>query len=144
MSVPLSHSQRIFHREITSRFEEVDTACSEIRAFLSANNLAAHSFTVELVARELLNNAILHGNRKQADKKVTLSLHVGRRWLRLEIADEGEGFNWRQARATAATPSATSGRGLMIGKLYADRLSFNRIGNRVTLWLDKNRTAKRY
>ena len=135
---------RFLRRDIPSRLEEVDAVCLEVRAFVTANRMAADSFAVELIAREFLNNAVLHGNQNQASKKATLSLRLGRRWMRLQIADEGAGYNWREARRTVADPAATSGRGLAIGALYADRISFNQCGNQITLWFDNNATAKRY
>ena len=144
MSLHTHASDRLLSRAIPSRLDAVDAVCAELRAFLTANDMAADCFAVELIARECLNNAILHGNRRQADKKASLSLRLGRRWLRLQIADEGPGFNWRKARRTAADLTATHGRGISIGDHYADRVSFNRSGNRITLWFENCGTAKRH
>ena len=135
---------RSLHRVIRSQLAQVDKVCLEIRAFLSAGGLAAKSFAVELIARECLNNAVIHGNQKHGNKKVRLELHPGRRWLRLKIADEGAGFNWRAAGRIAAGATAVNGRGLAIGRLYADRIAFNRRGNQITLWLDKNKTLTQH
>ena len=135
---------RLLRCLIPSRLEAVDAVCLDLRAFMTANGLAADSFAVELIARECLNNTVLHGHRNQADKTATLSLSLGPRWLRLQIADQGVGFNWRQACRTAMDPLASSGRGLAIGMLYADRVGFNQCGNQSTLWFDNNSTAKRY
>lgn len=131
------------HRVIRSRLEAVDAVCREVRSFLSANGLTSKSFAVELLTRESLNNAVLHGNRKQAAKKASLELRLGRRWLRLQITDEGPGFNWRKVRAAGIDVAAVSGRGLLIARHYADRVSFNHQGSQITLWLDKNRNSKR-
>ena len=140
-----THSPKHFLRcLIPSRLEAVDAACLELRAFMTANGLAADTFAVELVSRECLNNTVLHGNQNQADKTATMSLSLGRRWLRLQIADQGVGFNWRQACRTAADPTASTGRGLAISMLYADRVEFNQRGNQVTLWFDNSSTAKRH
>lgn len=128
---------------IPSRLEAVDTVCLELRSFLLANELSKACFVVELVARECLNNAILHGNQCQEDKKASLNLCLGRRWIRLEITDEGAGFNWRQSRRMKADATATHGRGLSIGSQYAGRMRFNRKGNRITLWLENGGISKR-
>ena len=144
MTTPPQATARFFRCLIPSRLEAVDAVCLELRAFMTANGLAADSFAVELIARECLNNTVLHGNQNQPRKTACLSLSLGRRWLRLQIADQGAGFNWRQACLTAADPEATSGRGLAIAILYADRISFNQSGNQITLWLDKSGTAKRH
>ena len=144
MKPQAQHPTRTLSRIIPSRLNAVDAVCLELRAFLSSNNLAKASFAVELIARECLNNAILHGNKCQAEKKTTLSLRLGRRWMRLQITDEGAGFNWRKARQTLAHTEDTHGRGISIGIQYADRVSFNRRGNQITLWLDNSGIAKRH
>jgi serine/threonine-protein kinase RsbW len=117
--------------------EEVDAVCLELRSFLQAHGRAADAFAVELLAREALNNAVLHGNQSQPDKTARLDVRLGRRWLRLQITDEGPGFNWRAARRGLPEADTASGRGLLISDLYADRVAFNQRGNQITLWLDK-------
>jgi serine/threonine-protein kinase RsbW len=126
------------HREVHSHLAEVDPVCRETCSLLEDNGLEAACFPVELVAREWLNNAIIHGNRRDAGKKVALNLQIGRKWIYLQIIDEGPGFNWRKARG-APLPDDTviGGRGLPISFLYAHRITFNQRGNRVTLWLKK-------
>ena len=47
--------------------DAVDGVCRDLRAFLSTSGVSAAGFGIELVARELLNNAVLHGNRIRAD-----------------------------------------------------------------------------
>jgi serine/threonine-protein kinase RsbW len=90
---------------------------------------------VELLARECLANARNHGNRRDADKSIVLSFSVGRQWIRLRVGDEGPGFNWRKAREMKSDITVASGRGLLLYALYAERVQFNRSGNRITLWI---------
>ncbi|MBP8815587.1 MAG: ATP-binding protein, partial [Desulfobulbus sp.] len=96
-----------------------------------------HVFAVDLLLREFLNNAILHGNRLDASKLVQVEVRVGRRVIVLSVADEGPGFDWRSRRCHKSGATDTSGRGLEIGRLYADRIRFNRAGNRVILVVGK-------
>jgi serine/threonine-protein kinase RsbW len=127
-------------REFPSRLKAVEPLCREIRALLQANGLAEVLFPVELSARECLNNAILHGNEGKASRRVGLELHIGRRWIRLQVTDEGRGFPWRAARSVSLQDGmATHGRGLSICLLYAHRVAFNQRGNRITLWLGKTK-----
>ena len=126
-----------------SQLKAVDAVCMELRSFMLAHGLVKKSFAMELIVRECLNNAILHGNRLKAAKKVFLDLRLGRRWLRLQIADEGVGFDWRKARGVKADITATSGRGFSIVKSYTDRVSYNQRGNKITLWVDKCGSSKR-
>ena len=126
------------HLKVRSRLAEVDPVCREIRSLLEDNGQGAVCFPVELLAREWLNNAIIHGNRRDNTKTVALNLRVGRKWICLEIIDEGNGFNWRKARgAPPPDDTFTGGRGLPISALYAHRVTFNQRGNRITLWLKK-------
>jgi serine/threonine-protein kinase RsbW len=139
-----SQAPSAFERSgIPLRLEAVDTVCLELREFAAANGLEANGFALELLARECLNNAVLHGGREQANRTASLALRVGRRWLRLQVAHEGAGFNWRLARREVPEVSATSGRGMAISACYADRVGFNQRGNRITLWLENSPKAKR-
>jgi len=131
-SHPLSFSQRI-----PSRLEDAESLCLRIRHTLRSNGLAELCFPVELLARECLANAIDHGNRRNVDKAVELGFIVGRKWIRLEVTDEGPGFRWRGGIGRKQDTAACSGRGLELYSLYADRVRFNRRGNRITLWLGR-------
>jgi anti-sigma regulatory factor (Ser/Thr protein kinase) len=101
--------------------------------------LEARSFAVELLARESLNNAVIHVDRGFVDKTIRLELHVGRKWIRLQVADDGPGFEWRKARRKHCGLDSESGRGLAIYALYAEQVRFNRCGNQITLWLRRDR-----
>ena len=126
------------HREIPSRLGEVDGVCRDMCSLLRENGLEGACFSAELLAREALTNAIVHGHRREEMKKVRFDLRVGRRWIALQVLDEGPGFDWRKARrACLPEDTSASGRGLCISALYAQRITFNRRGNRITLWLEK-------
>lgn len=133
------HRQATFSitRVVPSRLEEVDGLCAEAKDMLLHHGLALFCFPVDLLTREFMNNAILHGNRRDPGKMVTFMLKIARKWISLTIADEGQGFRWRKARRTRAEETDTSGRGLSIGALYANHMVFNRSGNKVTLWLKR-------
>jgi anti-anti-sigma factor len=119
-----------------------EAQCLRIRDTLQANGLGALSFPVELLARECLANAIDHGNRHADDKSIVLRFAVGRKWIRLQVADEGPGFDWRTGLECETNTTSSSGRGLPLYRLYAERVEFNRSGNRITLWIDRKRAGK--
>jgi serine/threonine-protein kinase RsbW len=87
-----------------------------------------------LLLREALTNAVLHGNREDPAKTVTVELYCGKRWITLHVRDEGEGFDWRTRERYRAGEEETSGRGLAIYHLYADKVIFNASGNTLALW----------
>jgi len=127
-----------FQREIPSVPDAVDGVCRDLRTFLATSEVSAAGFGIELVARELLNNAVLHGNRLRAEKRAVLELRIGRRWIALRVADTGQGFDWRSARRQShAALDATHGRGLIIAGEYGAAVSFNQAGNSVTVRFEK-------
>ncbi|MBN1959206.1 MAG: ATP-binding protein [Desulfuromonadales bacterium] len=128
---------------LTSQLQSVDPACERVNELLTTQGLEKFHFPVELVLRELLNNAILHGNRQQPDKRVTLEVRVGWRWIKLRVQDQGSGFNWRQTRRLPPNIEATSGRGMAITRLYAQRLHFSDGGRQVEVWFDQQHSEPR-
>jgi len=122
----------------------IEDVCLNIKKILLGQGLPEHCFAVELLAREFLTNAMRHGNELDPRKRVYFSLHLGRKWIRMEITDEGKGFHRQRYphRPSADNTVTPGGRGLAIGTIYADRLRFNRAGNRVTLWINKIRKQK--
>jgi len=143
MKPPRASAPISLRQKIPSRMAETESLCLKIRALLQKNGLREACFQVELLARECLNNAVIHGNRNDAGKSISFHLQVGREWIRLQVCDEGPGFAWREARGNGLDTTASSGRGLHFYKLYADRVRFNRTGNQITLWISKkNRMGK--
>lgn len=122
-------------KELRAKFPadlcEVDAFCAKVRVWLVDNYLQTHVFAVELLLREALNNAVLHGCGNDPGKKVTAGVSVSERWIRLEVADEGSGFDWRKLDAVVPGGETASGRGHIIFGQYADDYHFNHVGNQV-------------
>ena len=125
---------------IPSCLEAIEPLCDEIRILLDRRHLAAMQFAVEILARECLNNAVLHGNEGRNNGWVRFGMRVGRKLIRLRVADQGPGFDWRRMRRNRLPAGDEgTGRGLVVARIYAQRVAFNRCGNQVTLWIN---TAK--
>ena len=137
MTPSLQNSARMFCESIPSCLESAELLCLKVRSFMHAAGLSEPAFAVELLARECLTNGVIHGNGNCADKSVDLSLSVGRKWIRLEVSDQGAGFAWRRAAQEGFETTRPSGRGLRLCALYAGRVRFNRSGNRITVWIRK-------
>lgn len=90
-------------------------------------------FAAELLVREALTNAVVHGCRENPDKQVRCILRLRAGRLLIAVADEGEGFDWRKARRTRACIPDSSGRGMEILHRYANQVRFNDRGNVVTM-----------
>lgn len=105
---------------------------------LLANGHKKQVFPVNLVLREFVNNAIIHGNQFDCLKRVRVGCKIWNDWVVIVIQDEGSGFDWRGQSARIPGEEAESGRGLAIGKVYARHVRYARTGTRVTLWVSPN------
>ena len=92
-------------------------------------------FGVHLAIEEALINAIKHGNRLDTSKQVHVTCRISSNLLRVEIADEGEGFD----PSTVPDPTdpthieSPSGRGIMLMQSFMSRVEYNDAGNRVVM-----------
>lgn len=124
---------------IPSCFDEIDGICREARILLERYKQDGHCFAVELLLREFINNAIIHGHQMRSYKRVQVMIQIGRKWIQLKIADEGTGFKCRYKQKEIPDLTATSGRGLCIASCYCHKIQRNRMGNHVTLWIKKRK-----
>ncbi len=86
---------------------------------------------------EAVNNAIMHGNKFDAEKTVVVSLLATEDFVEIEVQDEGDGFNPDEV-ADPREPEnllKSSGRGIFIIKSLLDEVLFekNEIGTKVTM-----------
>jgi len=137
MSESRDHGRIRLEQTISSRMDEAEMLCLKIREVLEPDGLPQLCFRVELLAREILANALNHGNGNDPEKSVVLQLRISRTWIRLRVTDEGPGFAWRNALKKTPGTNETSGRGMRIYVLYAARTQFNRRGNQITIWIDR-------
>jgi len=123
-------------RSLPSCLEAVDAICHEIRSMLKGSSWQGAAFALELVARECLNNAVLHGNAGDPAKRLFVALRCTGKGICLQVADEGTGPPTAAGRSPVVPAGeATQGRGFAIVRLYAERVRFNRQGNQITVWL---------
>ena len=92
-------------------------------------------FGIHLSLEEALTNAMEHGNRWDPAKQVEIVFHCSPSYLRIEILDQGPGFD----PATVPDPSHSErlacprGRGLFIMRHYMTRVQYLDFGNRLVL-----------
>ena len=122
---------------LTIRFsaalENVDTACNEVGRMMTERRIRESAFATELLMREALNNAVVHGSRGDTTKTVECTVRFHENYLMIEVHDEGDGFRWQSATQETMATGASSGRGLPIMNAYATEVLFNEKGNRLTL-----------
>ncbi|QDT93036.1 ATP-binding protein [Gimesia algae] len=92
-------------------------------------------FSVRLALEEALVNAIKHGNRMSPDKSVEIKCWISDERVRIEIQDEGEGFD----RSHVPDPTLLEnlerpcGRGIMLMGAFMNLIEYNEQGNKVIL-----------
>ena len=127
---------------LNSRAQDVGDAIRDLRVFLDEDERREDSGLV-LVFRELVNNAVEHGNKKVSDLPVDvelLRLAPGR--FRLSVEDRGAGFDFRSLDLSLPEdPTQVRNRGLALANSFADELMFHQPGNKVTAWLSLPREA---
>ena len=84
---------------------------------------------------ESVTNAISHGNNKEKDKSVSLSLNFDNESLKFIISDQGPGFDYNNLPDPTAPENLDklNGRGIFLMKNLCDEVSFNDSGNSVEL-----------
>jgi serine/threonine-protein kinase RsbW len=135
-------SREEIREEIPARLEDSEEFCLRLRRWLSALNLSG-SFAIELLVREALNNAILHGCESDPAKRVTCTLRVRGSRLTIAVKDQGIGFDWKAKQRREVDLEASSGRGMCIYESYADRIRFGRQGNSVVMVKTLNKDCMR-
>jgi serine/threonine-protein kinase RsbW len=89
---------------------------------------------ISVAVRESLVNAVVHGNRYNANKKVHLSVAASRGELTIRVADEGEGFDVRALPDPLAEENLLrqSGRGILLMRAFVDEFEIRRGAERGT------------
>jgi serine/threonine-protein kinase RsbW len=113
--------------DIASRFEMlemVQTVLSHVTGLLHLDDDAAHYVSVAI--RESVVNAIKHGNRGDAGKRVAIEFLLHPEALEVTVQDEGTGFD----PATVPSPLdeenllKAGGRGIFFMRSFMDEVSY--------------------
>jgi anti-sigma regulatory factor (Ser/Thr protein kinase) len=94
------------------------------------------NFISELLLREALTNAVVHGSLRESRKSVKCALRVRDQKLFFLVRDCGCGFNWHEESKKQVDPDDSGGRGISILISYASRIRFNKFGNQVAIARD--------
>src|SRR5262245_11360789 len=131
MEEDLDRQSRTVDMVLDSTLESVD------KAERAALDLARESGFGEeeldrigMSVRECMVNAVVHGNRYNAHKKVRLSLSRTPERFTVRIADQGDGFNPDELPDPVAGDNLLrhSGRGVFLMKAFMDDLQVRSLG----------------
>lgn len=143
IDVPTSQNRWTWNFEeyIPSDTVEGRRVLQELLTQLESHDWGEHdTFGIHLAVEEALVNSIHHGNQDDPDKKVHVVFRLSPTIVRIEITDEGSGFD------PASVPDPTDeenlevpcGRGLMLMRNFMSLIEFNDIGNRVVMEKRRN------
>src|ERR1700722_5316817 len=117
------HVPETLERLLDSTLDSVDQAeelasAAASRAGFDEDDL----MKIGMAVREAMVNAVAHGNRYNANKKVRFSLSHDPQRFRIVIADEGEGFDFDSLPDPLAPENLmrTSGRGIFLIRSFMD------------------------
>ena len=94
-----------------------------------------------VVFRELINNAIEHGNRNASESGVYARIeHLGDSHFAVTVQDKGDGFDYQRVAKgpLPEDPRKVCHRGYFLIRSLSDRIEFNEKGNHITAYVTEN------
>jgi serine/threonine-protein kinase RsbW len=120
----------------------------EVETYLKRMELAdmlhADKFADILISlTEAVNNAIIHGNKSDETKNVTIYVNEVNNGISFCVVDEGHGFNHDFVPDPTCQENieCCGGRGVYIMKALSDEIIFNDNGCSVEMFFELNKTA---
>ena len=129
-SAPADRTRRIV---LPANALAVEAFFVEFRSLVRARLPKRDCFHSELLVREALNNAVLHGSHSDPTNQIRCTFRFRGGRFTIVVEDLGEGFDWRAVRNRVADREACSGRGMELLRMLATRVRFNEKGNKVTI-----------
>jgi serine/threonine-protein kinase RsbW len=123
---------------LDSDFESVHTVEQTAEAYSREAGFDEDTtLDISMVAREAAVNAVLHGNKKDPAKHVTVSFELTGADLKITVADEGAGLDPDAIPDPLAQENLLrpSGRGVFLMRAYMDEVHFRQLtpGTEITL-----------
>lgn len=84
---------------------------------------------------EAVNNAIIHGNKTDQNKKVYVNIETREQELKIRVKDEGEGFDYDKIPDPTAPENLENihGRGVFLMSRLSDKINFEDKGSTVEM-----------
>jgi len=113
-------------------FYGIDNISEKLDGIIQSLNLEKQCFETKLIIIEAVNNAFIHGNKKDKNKSICIEWQVEECLLKVSVTDCGDGvetltnYNYENDDILAE-----SGRGLQIINCYSDSVEFK--GNSIIM-----------
>lgn len=107
----------------------IDTVCEDLK--LNED----HYGNILIAVTEAVNNAIIHGNGNNEDKKVKVDVETGEDRVVFVVVDEGSGFDFNNLPDPTAPENIEKpdGRGIFLMKNLSDEVDFDLNGSKVSI-----------
>lgn len=126
----------LYTLQLPSNLESITELENLIETIADKYHVAEDTFANMMTClNEVANNAIVHGNKFDPNKKVIVNVEIDGKFITWTVTDEGPGFDYVHLAdpTTSENVENLSGRGVFIIKMLADRCVFNAAGNEVEL-----------
>ena len=91
----------------------------------------------QVAFEEALTNAIVHGNKNDLSKNVSINFILNNDYIEVAIEDEGSGFDYMMAMIGLTESQENiykdSGRGIFLISLYSDDFYFENNGSKIVI-----------
>lgn len=119
-------------RVIPSKLTELPAVQDAVLAPAKAQGFGKEElFAIRLALDEAVSNAIVHGNKNDPAKHVTIEYSVSDQEVRINVSDEGRGFCADDLPDPTLEENLTAphGRGVMLIAAYMTEVSYKGCGN---------------
>ena len=101
------------------------------------------AFAIRLAIEEALVNGFRHGNAGDVDKTVQFECEITEDMIRVEVVDQGPGFNPEGVPdpTDEANLEVPSGRGIMLMRAYMTAVDYLPPGNRVRMVYERSASS---
>jgi serine/threonine-protein kinase RsbW len=114
---------------LPSRIESVEQAATVAGKMAERSGLKPDAaYGVDMALREAVGNAVVHGNKRDETKTVTVVFTSSPGALEIEVSDQGTGFDPESVPDPTEGENVlkTSGRGIFFMRTFMDEVSWSR------------------
>ncbi len=130
----INEDEKRIHFQISSERKNVDRIIRQTREYLAQSKFEVFP-EFKIVLREMLINAIEHGNKGDVLLPVVCNIEkIKDDLLSLKVKDKGTGFDHKNTEITMPEdPLTARSRGLALIREFAEGIKFNKKGNEITV-----------
>jgi len=129
--------------KFSSEIKMVNKIIKEVRSYLESYDVDEYA-NIILILRELINNAIEHGNKQKKDRIVSVNISLlDDKRFKIVVSDEGDGFDYNNINYRMSDdPTQIRNRGLCLVNSFADEMEFNSYGNMITVYVTASESTQ--